>query len=72
MRTPHIHFEIFGKQDRMVTQLFFPGEPLNEQDFIFKSIHQNQKGAIAQLDKNPRGLPAGEWLATWDVVLLQG
>ena len=56
----------------MVTQLFFPGEPLNEQDVIFKSVPRNQKGVIAQLDKNPHGLPAGEWLATWDIVLLQG
>ena len=29
MRAPHIHFEVSGKFDRVVTQMFFPNEPLN-------------------------------------------
>ena len=33
-RPPHIHFSIFGPSwmNRYVTQIFFPGEPLNETD----------------------------------------
>src|SRR5262249_33276775 len=34
MRTPHIHFDVMGKKDRLVTQMYFPGEPLNEKDAI--------------------------------------
>ena len=39
-RPPHIHFSLTGRSflSRLVTQLYFPGEPLNEQDPIFGSI----------------------------------
>ncbi len=35
-RPPHIHFSIFGPSwmNRFVTQIFFPGEPLNEPDLL--------------------------------------
>jgi protocatechuate 3,4-dioxygenase beta subunit len=32
MRPPHIHFEVQGRFERLVTQMYFPGEPLNERD----------------------------------------
>ena len=35
LRAPHIHFDVSGKMGRKVTQMFFGGEPLNEQDRIF-------------------------------------
>ena len=33
-RPPHIHFSVWGRVwlSRLVTQMFFPGEPLNERD----------------------------------------
>jgi protocatechuate 3,4-dioxygenase beta subunit len=39
-RPPHIHFSLFGHSfgSRLITQLFFPGEPLNEFDLILGSI----------------------------------
>ncbi len=39
-RPPHIHFSILGVSwmDRFVTQVFFPGEPLNETDLLYKGI----------------------------------
>jgi protocatechuate 3,4-dioxygenase, beta subunit len=39
-RPPHIHFSILGVAwlDRYVTQIFFPGEPLNETDLLYKGI----------------------------------
>src|SRR3990170_738114 len=33
-RTPHIHFSIDGHAERLVTQMYFPDEPLNEVDFL--------------------------------------
>src|SRR5262245_43159718 len=72
MRTPHIHFEIFGKHDRMVTQMFFEGEPLNETDFIYQAIRNNQQGALAKIDKHAAQFEPGAWLVSWDVVLRQG
>jgi protocatechuate 3,4-dioxygenase beta subunit len=39
-RPPHIHFSIFGPSwmNRYVTQVFFPGEPLNETDLLFNGV----------------------------------
>jgi protocatechuate 3,4-dioxygenase beta subunit len=31
-RPPHIHFEVRGRFERLVTQMYFPDEPLNERD----------------------------------------
>ena len=63
MRPPHIHFDVTGKVDRLVTQMYFPGEPLNEKDFLLQSIRSNKDGAIAQLspptkDQEPESLMA--------------
>jgi protocatechuate 3,4-dioxygenase beta subunit len=39
-RPPHIHFSLFGAQwvSRLVTQMYFPGDPLQELDPIFNSV----------------------------------
>jgi protocatechuate 3,4-dioxygenase beta subunit len=39
-RPPHIHFSLFGRVwlSRLVTQMYFPGEPLNPQDRILNAV----------------------------------
>jgi protocatechuate 3,4-dioxygenase beta subunit len=39
-RPPHIHFSLFGSSwmSRLVTQMYFPGEPLNAHDRILNAI----------------------------------
>ena len=39
-RPPHVHFSVWGRVwlSRLVTQMFFPGEPLNEADAILNAI----------------------------------
>ena len=39
-RTPHIHFSLFGGSymNRLITQTYFPGEPLNQSDPILNGI----------------------------------
>lgn len=39
-RPPHLHFSLFGANygARLITQMFFPGEPLNALDLILNSI----------------------------------
>ena len=44
MRAPHLHFDIMGKTDRMVSQLFFKDDPLNDQDRVLRAIRSNQEG----------------------------
>jgi protocatechuate 3,4-dioxygenase beta subunit len=43
-RPPHIHFSVWGKVwlSRLVTQMYFPGEPLNAQDRIFNAVPDPQ------------------------------
>ena len=43
-RPPHIHFSIFGPSwmNRYVTQIFFPGEPLNEIDLLLNGVHDEE------------------------------
>ena len=39
-RPPHIHMSIFGDgfMSRLVTQMFFPGDPFNEIDLILNAV----------------------------------
>jgi protocatechuate 3,4-dioxygenase, beta subunit len=43
-RPPHIHFSIFGPSwmNRFVTQIFFPGEPLNETDLLLNAVQDTE------------------------------
>jgi protocatechuate 3,4-dioxygenase, beta subunit len=38
MRPPHIHFEVHGRFERLVTQMYFPDEPLNACDRLLNSV----------------------------------
>jgi len=52
-RPPHVHFSVWGRVwlSRLVTQMFFPGEPLNESDAILNAIREPgaRAGCIARL-----------------------
>ena len=37
MRPPHIHFEVHGRFERLVPQMYFPGEPLNTHDRLLNA-----------------------------------
>ena len=53
-RPNHIHFSLFGRAftERLVTQMYFPGDPLLELDPIYGSIRDEQARArlVAALD----------------------
>jgi len=69
-RTPHIHFDIRGHSERLVTQMYFPGEPLNDSDFLLKNAAPKQSviaEAIDRLSADPQALAF-----RWNVVLAQG
>ena len=52
-RPPHIHLSIFGEgfMSRLVTQMFFPGDPLNELDRILTSV-PDPKGRARMVSKS--------------------
>jgi protocatechuate 3,4-dioxygenase, beta subunit len=53
-RPAHIHFSLFGRAftDRLVTQMYFPGDPLFAYDPIFQSVRdpQARERLIAKFD----------------------
>lgn len=53
-RPPHIHFSLYGEafMSRVITQMFFPGEPLNDVDGILQAVHEPnaRDRLIAKLD----------------------
>jgi protocatechuate 3,4-dioxygenase beta subunit len=55
-RPPHVHFAVMGRiwLSRLVTQMFFPGEPLNEKDAILNAIRDPEARArcVARLDSS--------------------
>ena len=71
MRAPHVHFEVEAKYDRLITQMFFPGEALNEQDHFLQFVKGPYREAVIA---KPTPLADGiEVLSfVWDIVLLTG
>jgi protocatechuate 3,4-dioxygenase beta subunit len=68
MRSPHIHFEIEGRIDRKVTQIFFPNEPLNDQDRHLNSVRRPET-LIANVSSTAA---SSELVAHRDIVLTRG
>jgi protocatechuate 3,4-dioxygenase beta subunit len=71
-RPAHIHFSLFGRAftQRLVTQMYFPGDPLFAHDPIFQSVREPaaRERLVARLDLDET---TPEWALgyTWDVVL---
>jgi protocatechuate 3,4-dioxygenase, beta subunit len=71
-RPAHIHFSVFGTafSQRLVTQMYFPGDPLFALDPIFGSIadEKARERLIARFDI---GTTVPEWALgyQWDIVL---
>jgi protocatechuate 3,4-dioxygenase beta subunit len=66
-RTPHIHFDISGHRERLVTQMYFPGEPLNDSDFLLKNASPRESviaESVNPLSGDPQALAF-----RWTVVL---
>ena len=70
MRTPHIHFDIHGRSERLVTQMYFPGEALNERDFLLRNAAPRES-VIAEAIPRLSGDPAAAAF-NWTVVLAYG
>jgi len=74
-RPAHIHFSLFGRlfTQRLVTQMYFPGDPLFEFDPIFQSVRdpRARELMVATFDLD---LTQPEWALgyTWDIVLGRG
>ena len=71
-RPPHIHFEVSGKYNRLVTQMYFAGDPLNAADRFLATAPANGAQLIAPLLPPTKDLEPSSLLVPWDVVLENG
>ena len=72
MRPPHIHFEVTGKINRLVTQMYFAGEPLNDKDPFLQGAGASKERLIVTLQPPTQELEPDSLLAVWDIVLDKG
>lgn len=64
-RTPHIHFDVHGKSQRLVTQMYFSDDAAtNAADMLYKGLGDWADTAVATLDTPAK--------YRWDVVLMDG
>ena len=74
-RPAHIHFSLFGRSftQRLVTQMYFPGDPLFEYDPIFQAVRdpRARELLVARFDLD---VTEPEWALgyRWDIVLGRG
>jgi protocatechuate 3,4-dioxygenase beta subunit len=71
-RPAHIHFSLFGTAftQRLITQMYFPGDPLFHQDPIFNSV-RDPKAREAMIARFDLANTVPEWALAyeWDIVL---
>lgn len=66
LRTPHLHFRVVATGAReLATQMYFPGEPMNESDMIFSTLASDAHREAATAREKP-GAPADY---VFDIVL---
>lgn len=67
IRPPHIHLDVAARNDRLITQMLFPGDPLNDKDPVLANVDRKlliaaDKGAVA----------SGARRYEWDIILANG
>jgi protocatechuate 3,4-dioxygenase beta subunit len=71
VRPPHIHFDVRGKANRLVTQMYFAQEPLNEKDPLLQQSWAKESLIAQVLPPTAQEEPDAR-LVVWDIVLIQG
>ena len=67
-RPPHIHFDISGRTERLVTQMYFEGELLNDKDRLLQGA-QRKDALIAKVSTPSANLEPDALVVSWDIVL---
>src|SRR5262245_1586315 len=65
-RPPHVHFSIVGSGVRLVTQMYFPDEPLNGKDFIYMIVPEEERDRVIG---RPMTVQAGDHAFRFDIVI---
>ena len=74
MRPAHIHFQVSGKQDKIVTQMYFDDDPNNKTDPFLNSVGgpERQELLVKKLLAPPPDFEPDSKLVIFDLVLYKG
>jgi len=67
-RAPHVHLQVTGQIDRLVTQMFLPGHPLNQGDHWYRTVSRPE----LLTPQVVRDDPGNALVLAWTVALAQG
>ena len=70
-RPAHIHFQVSGRQDRLVTQMYFENDPYNQTDPFLNSAGRKELLITKLLAPSPEFEPDSK-MAIFDIVLYKG
>jgi len=71
IRPAHIHFQVSGRQDRLVTQMYFENDPYNDKDPFLNSAGRKEILITKLLDATPEFEPDSK-VVMFDIVLYNG
>ena len=67
IRPPHIHLDVAGRNDRLITQMLFPGDPRNDKDVVLANVDRQ---FLVATDRGPAASGARRY--KWDIILANG
>ena len=70
-RPPHIHYDVIGRVNRLITQMYFPDEPLNLKDPLLQQSWAKESLIAQVLPPSANEEPESK-IVMWDIVLIQG
>ena len=71
IRPAHIHLQVSGRQDRLVTQMYFENDPYNDKDPFLNSTAMKKLLITKLLDPSPEFEPDSK-MVIFDIVLFKG
>jgi protocatechuate 3,4-dioxygenase beta subunit len=74
MRPAHIHFQVSGRQDKIVTQMYFEDDPYNNVDPFLNSVGGAERQAllVKKLLEPSLDFEPGSKMVNFDLVLYNG
>jgi protocatechuate 3,4-dioxygenase, beta subunit len=72
IRPAHIHFQVSGRQDRLVTQMYFENDPYNDKDPFLNSAGGLKKLLITKLLDPTSEFERDSKMVIFDIVLFKG
>jgi protocatechuate 3,4-dioxygenase beta subunit len=72
MRPAHIHFQVSGRQDRLVTQMYFEGDPYLEADRFYQTALEQKDLLVTKLLQPTPEMESESKSVVFNIVLYSG